>query len=237
MKLGVGYFAEKAIQFYQNLELSSSLPEGVEVMNPYLFSPVGSILDSFFYAYFDDDRPRTGILGINPGRMGAGITGITFTDPVKLDEVCDIRNPFKKRAELSSTFVYDVIKAYGGAEKFYGEFFLSAVSPLGFMKDEKNLNYYDERELEEALHDFILSTLKEQIGLGMRSDRVICLGEGKNFKYLSRLNKEEKLFGEIIHLPHPRWVMQYRYKRREEFVNRYLEVLRSGPGQGKQHAG
>lgn len=233
----MGNFAEKAIRFYQDLEITGALPEGVEIMNPYLFPPVGSILESFFYSYFDDDRTRTGILGINPGRLGAGITGITFTDPVRLDEECDIRNPFKKSSELSSTFVYDVIRAYNGVEAFFGEFFLSAVCPLGFMKDGKNLNFYDDRELEDALHDFILSTLREQIDLGLRKDRVICLGEGKNYKYLSRLNRDEKLFGEIIPLPHPRWIMQYRYKRRQDFVQKYLDVLRSAPAPGKQHAG
>ena len=105
------------------------------------------------------------------------------------------------------------------------------------MKDGKNLNFYDDRELENALHDFILSTLREQIDLGLRTDRVICLGEGKNYKYMARLNRDERLFGEIIPLPHPRWIMQYRYKRRLEFVQKYLDVLRSAPAQGKQHAG
>ena len=110
---------------------------------------------------------------------------------VRLDEECDIRNPFKKRAELSSTFIYDVISAFGGVEAFYGEFFLSAVCPLGFMKDGKNLNFYDDRALEESLHGFILSTLRKQIDLGLNTERVVCLGEGKNFKFLAKLNREE----------------------------------------------
>jgi hypothetical protein len=225
-------FAEKAIRFYQELVIDDPLPEEVEVMNPYLFPPVASILDSFFYSFYDDTGPRTGILGINPGRLGAGITGITFTDPVKLDEQCGIKNPFKKRPELSSTFIYDVISSFGGVEEFYGEFFLSAVCPLGFIKNGKNLNYYDDRDLEDAIHNFILATLHGQIELGLRTDRVICLGEGKNFKYLTRLNNEYRLFERIIPLPHPRWVMQYRYKQREGYVMKYIEVLRSVQAQG-----
>jgi len=233
----MGNFAEKATRFYGDMEIGTPLPEGIEVMNPYLFPPVASILEEFFMTFYDDLRPRTGILGINPGRHGAGITGITFTDPVNLDEACDIRNPFKKRTELSSTFIYDAIRAYGGVKSFYGDFFLSAVCPLGFIKDGKNLNFYDDPNLENMLHDFIVSSLKVQIDLGLRTDFVICLGEGKNFKYLSRLNKKEKFFKEIVPLPHPRWVMQYRYKKRDVFLQKYLDVLRSGPGPGKQHAG
>jgi hypothetical protein len=220
-------FADKAIRFYENLNIDSPLPEGVEVLNPYLFPPVSSILDSFFYSFYNDNQSRIGVFGINPGRLGAGITGITFTDPLNLDEICGIKNPFKKHPELSSTFIYDVISAFGGVEAFYGKFFLSAVCPLGFIRDEKNLNYYDSRDLEDALYDFILTTLREQIEFGLSTDRIICLGEGKNYKFLTRINGKEKLFGEIIPLPHPRWVMQYRYKRREEFVNKYLEIFRS----------
>ena len=229
----MGSFAEKAIRFYQNLDIEKPLPDGIEVMNPYLFTPVDSIMNSFFYTYYDDNQARTGILGINPGRMGAGITGITFTDPVNLDEKCEIKNPFRKRPELSSTFIYEVIRLFGGVEAFYSKFFLSAVCPLGFIRGGKNMNYYDDRELEGAALDFILISLRQQIELGLRTDRVICLGEGNNHQFLSRLNREKQLFGEIIPLPHPRWVMQYRYKKRSEYVQKYLEVLRYAQVQGK----
>ncbi len=222
-------FAEKAIRFYTTLKIGTPLPGGVEVMNPYLFQPVVSALDAFFTGFYNDSRSRTGILGINPGRFGAGITGITFTDPVRLDAECGIRNPFKKRAELSSVFIYDVIEAFGGVEAFFGRYFLSAVCPLGFVRDGKNMNYYDDPQLEKALNEFILSTLREQIALGLRTGVVFCLGEGRNMKYLTRLNREHRLFGDIIPLPHPRWVMQYRYKHRAEFVRTYLDVLRSLP--------
>ena len=75
------------------------------------------------------------------------------------------------------------------------------------------------------MRGFILSTLQQQIELGLSTDMVICLGEGKNMKFLARLNKEQKLFREIIPLPHPRWVMQYRYKSRHEYIRKYLGVL------------
>jgi len=78
--------------------------------------------------------------------MAVGITGIPFTDPVKL-EVLGIANDFQKKRELSSDFVYQMITAFGGANKFYQTFYISAISPLGFTKDEKNLNYYDVKRL------------------------------------------------------------------------------------------
>ena len=120
-----------------------------------------------------------------------------------------------------------MISSYGGCQEFYQRFFLSAVSPLGFVRDGRNLNYYDDRDLESALGKFIESTLRAQIDMGIRKDKAICLGEGKNMKYLEKLNEKLDLFGEIISLPHPRWVMQYRFKRKEEFIEKYLEILQS----------
>ncbi|MEE9461919.1 MAG: uracil-DNA glycosylase family protein [Bacteroidales bacterium] len=220
-------FADKAIHFYKDLRINTSLPAGSEILNPYENPAVKDIVTSFFTRFYDDQQDRVILLGINPGRFGAGISGITFTDPIRLEEDCQIPNGFEKRAELSSRFIYDVISSYGGCQAFYQHFFLSAVSPLGFVRDGKNLNYYDDRELEAALGKFIESSLRDQIDLGIRKDKAICLGEGKNMKYLEKLNKKLDLFGEIISLPHPRWVMQYRFKRKEEFIEKYLEVLQS----------
>jgi hypothetical protein len=220
-------FAEKAIEFYAGLQRPVSLPPGTLILNPYQDPVVQSIVESYFKKYYDDHLERVILLGINPGRFGAGITGITFTDPVRLEEDCKIPNPFDKRSELSSRFVYDMISSHGGCRKFFRRFFLSAVSPLGFVREGRNLNYYDDRDLEKALGPFIESTLRDQLDLGIRRDKAICLGEGKNMKYLQKLNRELGLFGEIIPLPHPRWVMQYRFKRKGEFIENYLQVLRN----------
>ncbi len=220
-------FADRAIHFYNDLQINTSLPAGSEILNPYENQAVKDIVTSFFTRFYDDQQDRVILLGINPGRFGAGITGITFTDPIRLEEDCQLPNGFEKRAELSSRFIYEVISSYGGCQAFYQRFFLSAVSPLGFVRDGKNLNYYDDRELEAALGKFIESSLRDQIDLGIRKDKAICLGEGKNMKYLEKLNEKLDLFEEIISLPHPRWVMQYRFKRKEEFIEKYLEVLQS----------
>ena len=220
-------FADRAIHFYKDLRFNTSLPAGSEILNPYENPVVKDVVTSFFTRFYDDRQDRVILLGINPGRFGAGITGITFTDPIRLEEDCQIPNGFEKRAELSSRFIYEVISSYGGCQAFYQRFFLSAVSPLGFVRNGRNLNYYDDRELEAALGKFIESSLRDQIDLGIRKDKAICLGEGKNMKYLAKLNEKLDLFGEIISLPHPRWVMQYRFKRKEEFIEKYLEVLQS----------
>jgi hypothetical protein len=56
-------------------------------------------------------------------------------------------------------------------------------------------------------------------------DTCFCLGEGENYKQFRRINDEHRFFKEIIPLPHPRWVMQYRRKSMGEFAAIYVEKL------------
>ena len=165
------------------------------------------------------------IIGINPGRFGGGVTGIPFTDPIRLEKSCGIANSLPRKAELSSLFIYEMIHAYGGPEKFYKNFYFTSVSPLGFVKDGKNLNYYDVKGLPDLLMPFILSSLQAQLDLGMDRTVAYCLGEGANYKFLNKVNEQHKFFNEIIPLPHPRFIMQYRRKRLAEYIALYLERL------------
>ena len=218
-------FADQVLSFYKNLEIKAPLPEGVVALNPYRDDESFSYCTKFYKKFFDDVDERIVILGINPGRHGGGITGIPFTDPVKLDQCCHIPNSLNKKPELSADFIYTMIQAYGGPEKFYRKFYFSAISPLGFTKDGKNLNYYDVKELQITIKDFIVESLKKQMTFGIKTSTCYCLGEGENFKFLNRLNDELKIFQQIVPLAHPRFIMQYRRKRVGEYVDSYLKSL------------
>ncbi len=212
-------FAERVINYYRNLHIENELPEGIGVLNPYTNDTVLNVCRQFYNKYYNDTKGRIFIIGINPGRFGAGITGIPFTDPVVLENECGIKNNFEKRSEISSEFIYKLINAMGGPSHFYKHFYIGSVSPLGFVKEGKNFNYYDSKELTKSVKPFIVSNLVKQIGLGINSRKCYCLGQGKNYEYLKMLNLELKLFDEIIPLPHPRWVMQYRRKKLDEIIS------------------
>lgn len=212
-------FAERVIIYYNNLLIKNELPEGISVLNPYTNDAVLSVCKQFYDKYYSDSDGRILIVGINPGRFGAGITGIPFTDPVMLENECSIKNNFKKRAELSSEFIYRLINTMGGPVHFYRHFYIGSVSPLGFVREGKNFNYHDSKELIKAVKPFIVSNLVKQIGLGIISRKCFCLGQGKNYEFLKMLNIELKLFDEIVPLPHPRWVMQYRRKKLDEIIS------------------
>lgn len=221
-------FSERVIKFYNALVIKNPLPDGVEIINPYHQPEVNEVCKKFYAKYYNDNLGRRVIFGINPGRFGAGITGIPFTDPKKLEEECQIQNSFNKRSELSSEFIYLLINAMGGAAHFYKHYFIGAVSPLGFIKNRKNYNYYDSPELFRVLKPFLVKSLVDQIGLGITSRKCFCLGQGKNLDYLTRLNDELGLFDEIVPLPHPRWVMQYRRKKLDHYLDECVAKLSSG---------
>lgn len=221
-------FAEKVISFLDGLEFTGTLPGGVSIMNPFRDDPaVLDIAGQFYRKYYSDSNPRHIILGINPGRFGAGSTGIPFTDTIRLRDVCGIEMHGLRTLETSSVFIYEMIEAYGGPAKFYSHFYITAVSPLGFTTGSKtgkqvNYNYYDNKKLQSALSEFIQRNIEKQLGFGIERDVCFCLGTGKNFTFIKDLNEKRKYYGEIIPLEHPRFIMQYRLKQKHFYISKYI---------------
>jgi hypothetical protein len=213
------------LTFYKTLKIAAKLPKGIEVMNPYQDAYAFSLCDKFYHQYYHDRWQRTLLLGINPGRFGSGITGISFTDPIKLEKECGIKNTFLKKSELSSEFIYAMIRSFGGPELFYRHYFISAISPLGFTRKGKNINYYDDNKLEKAVTPFIIDSIHQLMVMGFSTEKCFCIGEGKNYLFLRKLNDQQKWFKEIIPLAHPRFIMQYRRKQLDRHIEQYLEKL------------
>ena len=219
-------FAENIIAFYKSLQPPPGLPPGVDILFPQQHAEVISVVETFFDKYYNDDHPRHLVFGINPGRFGAGTTGINFTAPKQLKEFCGIDHPFRSQTELSAEFIYEMINDYGGVGKFYSNYFISSISPLGFIKNGVNMNYYDDKELLEAVIPFITGSIKKQVSFGFKTDRCFCIGGDKNLKFFSALNKEHAFFEEIIPLPHPRFIMQYRRKQKQGYIDEYLRQFK-----------
>jgi hypothetical protein len=225
-------FADKVIQFNKELSFTDILPRGIQVLNPFKDNPeIISISELFYNKFYRDKRERKLILGINPGRLGAGATGIPFTDSKRLLEVCGIQIDSVNTHEPSSVFVYDVIKKYGGPKKFYGTFYINSICPLGFIirnqnKRWINCNYHDYEELFCAMEKFISINLKKQISFGI--DTSVCYVLGKrNAQFLKIINDKENLFQTIIALDHPRYIQQYKSKLKDKYISEYLYKFES----------
>ena len=219
-------WAKELYRFYTDLKPPEQLPEGIQWLYPQKQEPVQTILKLFLERYYPDHKKRVLILGINPGRFGAGITGINFTAPRQLKEDCGIESA-SSGSELSAEFIYEVIKAYGGVQKFYSEFFIGSVCPLGFVQNGKNLNYYDHKELLKTVEPFIIENLSRLASLNTDKDLCICIGGEKNFKFLKKLNEQNHWYQKIVCVPHPRFIMQYKRKQLQDYIKLYIEVLKS----------
>lgn len=218
-------FADNITSFLFNLQLPFKLPKEVEVLDVHRSADVQNACSSFYQKFYSDNYKRHLLIGINPGRFGGGITGIPFTDPIRLQSDCGINNDFPKKQELSSAFIYEMINAFGGASIFYKRFYITAASPLGFVKDGKNMNYYDDRTLIKKIEPFVVNCLERQLKFGIHRDTCFCIGEGENLKFLNRLNEKHQWFEQIKPLSHPRFVMQYRLKSKALYIEKYISSL------------
>lgn len=217
-------FADKAIAYYHALTAPVNLPPGVGVINPYQQPDVQAITQAFYTKFFSDSHPRVFVLGINPGRFGAGVTGISFTTPQNLRRYCGIENTLRDTPELSSRFIYQVVEAFGGAASFYGQFFLTSLFPLALTKDGKNYNFYDDRVTTEALWPAITQAVRTQLDFGSNRRVAVCLGR-KNETYLRRLNEQQGFFSRIVTLDHPRYILQYKSKDVPQYLEQYIATL------------
>ncbi len=223
-------FADHIIEFNKSLRYTGTLPEGFEVLNPYLDNPETlTVMQKFYQKYYDDSSRRKFMIGINPSRHGAGVTGIPFTDTKRLENVCGIKMESAHTHEISSVFMYDMIEEYGGADLFYREVYINSPFPLAIVRKTKNgwlnANYYDDKELFNSVKDFMIESLKKHISLNLDTSEVFILGK-KNADFISKLNKEAKLFDTMTVLEHPRYIQQYKSKEKQLYIDKYILALK-----------
>lgn len=222
--------ADKIITFNQRLNYRGMLPEGFRVLNPYLDNPeTMTVMNEFYHKYYNDCQQRKFIIGINPSRHGAGVTGIPFTDTKRLASECGIIMKSAHTHEISSVFMYEMINAYGRVEDFYNHFYINSPFPLAIIRKTKgdnwvNANYYDDRSLFEMVKEFMIASLKEHISLGLDTSKVFILGK-KNADFILKLNKKEHLFDQCVILEHPRYIQQYKSREKQLYIDKYLLAL------------
>jgi hypothetical protein len=224
-------FAQHVLQFLSKLHFDGELPQGISIMNPFKENKsIPALAKQFYEKYYSDTNQRTLVLGINPGRLGAGATGIPFTDTVRMQSHCGIVVEGLKTHEPSSVFVYEMIDAFGGPELFYSRFYISSICPLGFTKTsnngkEINYNYYDSKELTKAVESFMVDSIEKQLKFGINRKVCFCFGTGKNFEFISKLNAEQGWFKLIVPLEHPRYIMQYKSRFKADYIEKYLRAF------------
>ena len=223
---------QRIIAFNKGLQYTGSLPEGFAVLNPYLDNPETiEVMTAFYNRFYHDEAPRKFIIGINPSRHGAGVTGVPFTDTKHLESDCGIRMHSARTHEVSSVFVYDMIAQYGGVEAFYKDYYINSPFPLAIVRRNAqrnwlNANYYDDPELFALTREYMIETLKKHIALGLDTQKVYVLGK-KNATFLEKLNKEATLFEKMVVLEHPRYIEQYKSKEKQLYIDKFITLLKT----------
>ncbi|TDF98001.1 uracil-DNA glycosylase family protein [Paenibacillus piri] len=111
------------------------------------------IVKQFYQRYYcENSKPRLVLCGINPGRRGAGKTGVPFLDFKSLSQLMpEINN---NDEELSAQFVFKVI-AHFGADTFFQHVYLTNISWFGFEGTNNgrkvNVNYYELDDHEQMI--------------------------------------------------------------------------------------
>ena len=227
-------FSDKVLDFNKWLaNVSLNLPDSYSINNPFNGDnkeKIREITNKFYKKYYNDSNKRYLILGSSPARRGTAVTGIPFEDANHLYKETGIMIDNFYINKSSSDFLYEVMEQYGGCEKFYGDFFMEFVCPLGIINinskgNEVNSNYYESKKLEKALYSFIVASLQKLISIGIDTSVCYCIGSGENFKFLLRINEQYHFFEKIIALEHPRFIMQYNSKNKDKYLEKYLSVL------------
>ena len=223
-------FGDKVIDFNRSLHYTGALPNGFKVMNPYMDNPeTMEVMKAFYHKFYNDSNKRKFIIGINPSRHGAGVTGVPFTDTKRLESICGIKMASAHTHEVSSVFLYDMITEYGGAADFYNKFYINSPFPLAIVRITKerkwlNANYYDDPALFEMVKEYMILSLKKHISLGLDTSEVFILGK-KNADFIQKLNREENFFDRLHVLEHPRYIQQYKSKDKQTYIDKYLLAL------------
>src|SRR5690606_9619440 len=223
-------FGEKVVEFNKKLKYTGTLPECFDVLNPFFDNPETlEVMTSFYHKFYSDHCSRKFIIGINPSRHGAGVTGVPFTDTKRLESVCGIEMKSARTHEISSVYLYDVIEQYGGAERFYADFYINSPFPLAIIRKKKNgswlnANYYDDKSLFEAVKRLMVESIRNHISVGLCTSEVFVLGK-KNAAFIEKLNSENHFFDKLTVLEHPRYIQQYKSREKQLYIDKYLIAL------------
>ena len=229
------YTADKIIEFDKYLSsVKIDVADGYKLINLFnsdLKNQTAQVIQSFYHKFYDDTKKRRMILGSSPARRGSAITGVPFEDAAHLQNQTGIYIDNFYVNKSSSNFLYDVIEMYGGTEKFYNDFYMNFVCPLGITKvnsngREVNCNYYENKNLLMSLYDFIVETLTMQVEFNIDRSVCYCIGTGENYKFLNEINEKFNFFDKIVPLEHPRFIMQYNSRNKNYYLEKYLEALK-----------
>ena len=214
--------SEQVIEFYENYPRTDIFSLPLQLHNPFDAPSRSLAIRAFYEKFYNDRQPRTHILGINPSRLTASSTGVHYTDGYALEEFCEIRNEFSKGRELTSSFFYEVVNRYGGANRAFDKIFAWAALPVALTVNGKYANYYEIKD--ENINTLVKSNIDWMASIPSNG-RLVVLGVGENKDHLEQIDGFPFHYTEVIYLPHPRWILQYNRNKLDYYIELYLKAF------------
>ena len=184
---------------------------GIEILKDFLEN-WDAVLE-FNRVFYAEGEPKTVLCGINPGRLGAGKTGVPFMDFRSLSKL--IPGVTRDDTERSAKFFYEVVNHFG-ARNFYRSFYVGNVSWVGYSKERKNINF---DALPVPARDAVLSFFRYEMNR-IKPSTVISLG-GMVQETVKRV-LDASVNTDLV-LPHPNYCAFPKIK--DKCLRQYIEVL------------
>lgn len=201
-----------------NTELSN---QGINILQGYQNNK--SNIEKFYEHFYKNNYPKIILCGINPGRLGAGKTGIPFIDFDTLREIFITIfgiSGFPSESERSAQFIKYVIENFEGRyASFFNNVYLTNFSFLGYTKENKNINYYELpchlKKFIEEMFIYEMDIIRPKVIIPLSVDVANSLSKIEKFKNLTIAER----------LPHPYWCSFE--KRKEEQMIKYLNRIKN----------
>lgn len=188
---------------------------GISILKGFVEN-VSVVREFYKKVYNATNKHRIVLCGINPGRKGAGMTGVPFFDNIALSQILpSIKN---NDSERSGQFIWSVISQLGISD-FFENVYITNICWFGFTRYGRNYNYYN---LEEELKKEFFEGFIEEMEIVQPS--VIFSLSKKVSGDLKRLkdmyNKDWQIDNS---LKHPVWCSFP--TRADEWRKRYIDAI------------
>lgn len=167
------------------------------------FTDQAELVRSYYKKYYSKPSQRIVFCGINPGKFGAGKTGVPFIDFYGISRLLPgisllLPAHDRQEKERSAQFMLSIIEEYGVGE-FQDAVYVTNLSWYGFLRDGRNLNYYI---LPRAVRHHFIESFVEEMKI-VQPSFIVPLSEEVG-RTLRQMVKDGQLDYPIAErLPHP----------------------------------
>ena len=207
----------------RNLEIRKTLEqENITILDG--FNKNIELVNRYYQTYYNNHRNRIVLCGINPGKNGAGKTGIPFIDYKGASYL--LSDVHQDEKEQSAQFILSIINEIG-SETFFNNVYMTNISWFGFIKGGNNFNYY---ELPSPLQTtFTKSFLAE---MSFVQPKVIIPLSKEVELTLKEMMKEGKLNYPVVpRLPHPYYcsIGKRPIKYKDVYIKKITSLIDGNP--------